>query len=935
MTSNQSSPPYFFDDISKHGDALAVISDGQQLSYIELAKLVDNRKEELVLALGKHKQTIGMVAQNTLNTLVSYLALLQLRQVIVFVASTGRTWSELAQQSIVQDYHLSAVLFDDYLCLAESSQAGINAGSRNKVDIHDSVALLLNTSGSTGASKQVVISYRNMAANTMSICAYLPIENSDICMTTLPFHYSYGLSIINTHLAVGAAILMTSYSCMQREFWQQLEQYKVSSFGGVPHSYDMLLKMKFTEKDLPSLRYFTQAGGKLAASKISQLASYAQRHHKAFFVMYGQTEATARMGFANTDKLVLKPDTIGRAIPDTQFYLLDEQNHLHDIQSSAASQLKGELVFSGENVMLNYARGINDLSGSALMADNGVFIHASLQADNAKSLDAPVKQKMLRTGDLARVDSDGDIFITGRLKRIIKLAGERISLDDIDTRLLTAIEKSTLDAKQTLVVCSSGNDSRLDIVFAGENFSAITQSNGGREEQGIEKDLVDICKPVLKSFGIHSKFCRYHFMPNLPLTNNGKVDYASLLSILDSQNTTGDSNTTSPKAEPKFEPTLKQLSEKHNSSFTSLLAHPAFSLVAKDKDALLSENVSLLHDMHSQRCSDYANICGISGEFGKIDANEHDVLAENAQQDERQLPSLPFLAVRLFKQFELASINKADIFKVLSSSGTTGQSPARILLDQETSARQSKTLVNIMQSILGKQRLPMLIVDTEAVAKGRKGFSARTAGIQGLSFFGRKHVYALHDDMTPNWPAIEAFFTEHANSDVLIFGFTFMIWLYLIKAAEKENKQFSARKALIVHSGGWKKLESEKVDNKAFKQACAQIVEGAHVHNFYGMAEQVGSIFVECSHGHLHAPNMADLIIRDPYTFEVSKQGEVGLIQVLSALPTSYPGHSLLTEDMGRILGEDNCLCGWKGKYFEVLGRLPKAEVRGCSDTHE
>ena len=363
---------------------------------------------------------------------------------------------------------------------------------------------------------------------------------------------------------------------------------------------------------------------------------------------------------------------------------------------------------------------------------------------------------------------------------------------------------------------------------------------------------------------------------------------------------------------------IEALERRYLSLFDQLLTAAPFSLDRAAKQALLAQTLECLDYLHRQKCSAYANIQSLMGSLSNLNSI-----------DDR------FLAVRLFKLQELASIGENEVFKVLNSSGTSGQSPARILLDRATSARQSKTLVNILQVVLGKQRLPMLIIDSEAVARGRHGFSARTAGIQGLSFFGRKHVYALHDDMTPNWEAIEAFFDSYGEQPVLLFGFTFMIWQYLIRAAKEAGKQFQAREAIIIHSGGWKKLESEKVDNKAFKQACSDIIEGSRVHNFYGMAEQVGSIFIECSEGHLHAPNMADIIVRDPYSLSVVDHKERGLLQVQSSLPTSYPGHSLLTEDMERILGEDDCACGWKGKYFEVLGRLPKAEVRGCSDTHE
>lgn len=363
-----------------------------------------------------------------------------------------------------------------------------------------------------------------------------------------------------------------------------------------------------------------------------------------------------------------------------------------------------------------------------------------------------------------------------------------------------------------------------------------------------------------------------------------------------------------------------ELLQNYELQFEDIMRSPSFSLSRQEKSEKLNELLTSLHQHHFLACDTYRKIA--------------QTFALGAETRPKDLSSQLFIAVRLFKLFELSSIAKEQIFKVLSSSGTTSQTPARILLDKQTSARQSKVLVNILQSVIGKQRLPMLVIDSEAVARGKSGFSARTAGIQGLSFFGRKHVYALNDDMTPNWSRISEFFACNQGSPVLLFGFTFMIWQYLICEAKSAGYQFESKDAVIIHSGGWKKLEAEKVDNASFKSACNEVIKGSRVHNFYGMAEQVGSVFIECEHGHLHAPNMADLIVRRQSDLSVCRHGEAGLIQVVSALPTSYPGYSILTEDIGRIHGEDDCLCGRKGKYFEVLGRLPKAEVRGCSDTH-
>lgn len=348
-----------------------------------------------------------------------------------------------------------------------------------------------------------------------------------------------------------------------------------------------------------------------------------------------------------------------------------------------------------------------------------------------------------------------------------------------------------------------------------------------------------------------------------------------------------------------------------------LLSAPVYGLSQQQKEQRLLPLFSQLHHLHMQYCPEYANI--VSGYPAESFGN---------------LTELPYLAVRLFKHLDLLSVEQKEIFKTLNSSGTTGQSPARIYLDRATSARQSKTLVKILQHSIGKQRLPMLIIDSPSVLGDNSRFSARGAGIQGVSFFGRDHTYALDQDMKPDWPAIEEFNKKYHGQPVLIFGFTFMLWLYFVKPLLESERKFEFEQGILLHSGGWKKLEMHKVDNQAFKQALKQVAGLEQVYNFYGMAEQVGSVFVECQEGHLHAPLFAEVIVRDPFTLAACKVGQQGILQVLSILPTSYPGQSILTEDIGSILGIDDCPCGQKGKYFQVTGRLPKTEVRGCSDTH-
>ncbi|MFY7867759.1 acyl-protein synthetase [Roseateles sp.] len=352
---------------------------------------------------------------------------------------------------------------------------------------------------------------------------------------------------------------------------------------------------------------------------------------------------------------------------------------------------------------------------------------------------------------------------------------------------------------------------------------------------------------------------------------------------------------------------------------TEFLDWPVYGLSRADKRTQLGAQLAALTAHHDAQCVPYRRI---------LHARGWQPAAPQA------LESLPWLPVRLFKMYELRSVPQDHVFKTLTSSGTTGQAPSRIVLDKPTASFQTTALVRIMQEFLGKARLPMLIIDHPGVVKDRASFSARGAGILGLSNFGRGHVYALNDDMTLNLEAVRAFAQQHAGLPKLMFGFTFMVWQHFLLELEKLGEPLALDDAVLFHSGGWKKLEALAVDNAEFKRRIQASCGALRIHNFYGMVEQVGSVFVECEHGHLHAPAFADVIVRDPLTWSALPAGEQGVIQVLSALPRSYPGHSLLTEDLGTLLGEDDCGCGRLGRYFHVHGRMARAEVRGCSDTH-
>ena len=295
---------------------------------------------------------------------------------------------------------------------------------------------------------------------------------------------------------------------------------------------------------------------------------------------------------------------------------------------------------------------------------------------------------------------------------------------------------------------------------------------------------------------------------------------------------------------------------------------------------------------------------------------------------------IPFLPVRLFKMHELYSTSKENIIKTMTSSGTSGQEVSKIFLDKETSINQTKALAKIVTTFLGSKRSPMLIVDSESTLKNRNLFSARGAGILGFSMFGTKRLYALNENMKLDIDSVIDFVKQNQEEKLFLFGFTFMIYQHFIKELIKTKVNLDLSNAVLIHGGGWKKLINESVTSNEFKKNLNRLCGIKSVHDYFGMVEQTGSIYMECESGHLHASVFSDIIIRNPFDFSILPYGEIGIIQVLSVLPKSYPGHSLLTEDEGILLGEDDCSCGRLGKYFSIIGRIKNAEIRGCSDTY-
>ena len=347
-----------------------------------------------------------------------------------------------------------------------------------------------------------------------------------------------------------------------------------------------------------------------------------------------------------------------------------------------------------------------------------------------------------------------------------------------------------------------------------------------------------------------------------------------------------------------------------------------YSLAADEKRNLYRSALSELTRGHYEKCRPYRLILDAQGL-----APQPGIEPEPEDQ--------PFLPVRLFKELDLLSVPRENVTRMMTSSGTTGQAVSRIFLDKDNARRQSQVLARIVCSFIGPKRLPLLLLDTETVRRDPALFSARGAGLVGFTIFGAETSYALNEDMSLDRPRVLAFLEKHGRGPVLMCGYTAIIWRHVLMELAAAGEAFNIKDGILFHSGGWKKMKDQAVDAVIYKETARKYLGRVRVHNYYGMAEQLGSVFVECAEGHMHCSVYSEAVVREPRAFKPAGLGERGLLELMSLLPTSYPGHILLTEDEGEILGEDDCPCGRLGRYFKIHGRVPGVEARGCGDTYD
>jgi acyl-CoA synthetase (AMP-forming)/AMP-acid ligase II len=455
-----------FWEFQQDGVACAVIDarSGKSWSYDQVQEDVTRIRAALPRV---GRKSVGLlIAQNRYECLVAYLAALNADSALMLLDASLN--AELVRQLVIlyrPDWIFAVEPgenFPGYRKSALSEPWLLEIESPQEVEVHPDVAILLSTSGSTGSPKLVRLSLKNLQANAAAIAQYLEITSRERPITSLPMAYSYGLSVINSHLHAGATIVMTEDGVLRREFWEALEQYGCTSFAGVPYTYQLLLQSGLLNQKGSSLKVLTQAGGRLEDSYIRQLWALALARGWKFFVMYGQTEAAPRISYVPFDQLGRKMGSIGIAVPDGSLTVDDHT---------------GELVYSGPNVMLGYAECPQDLA----------------KGDELSGV--------LRTGDLAHQDADGYFYITGRLKRFLKLFGKRFNLDELE-RILSHRFEST-------VACCGHDDLLIVVVEKREDTETM---------RGLVCDIFDLPRLAVKMVA----------MRELPRTANGKVEYQRL-----------------------------------------------------------------------------------------------------------------------------------------------------------------------------------------------------------------------------------------------------------------------------------------------------------------------------------------------------------------------------------------------------------------------
>ena len=349
--------------------------------------------------------------------------------------------------------------------------------------------------------------------------------------------------------------------------------------------------------------------------------------------------------------------------------------------------------------------------------------------------------------------------------------------------------------------------------------------------------------------------------------------------------------------------------------YNKLLNIKPFSLLENEKAPWYFLNQKKLSMYHYKYSKDYRLISkSFFGSISKIN----------------KLSDLPYLHASIFKNFNLISDKQKMKISTFRSSGTSGSNKSLINLDFKTSFLQARSLGSIFSGLVTKKK-DIFFIEKRNFLDSKEAMTAKGAAIKGFGQLCKKQYFLLDKDNRINLTLLKNYIKKNKNKEFIIFGFTSSVWFNLIREMKRKKIKLRKNDGILIHGGGWKKMNDIKVNNTKFKNDIRSILGVKNVYNYYGMIEQTGSVFLECELGYFHCSIFSDIFVRNR-NLKLSKLNEEGLIQVLSLLPISYPGHNILTEDIGILHGIDDCKCGRKGKYFSVLNRVPNTELRGCSD---
>ena len=414
-------------ELNRYANHIAVETEqGKLMTYAQLKENADN-----IAAKMEHRKFTFCLCENTIGSFVGYVAFMTHDMPTVLLDASkdsnviGSLVNHYKPKYIWKPIHGQIDITDETEIILKYEDYELVKTNYEGYEIHPDVLLCLTTSGTTGSPKLVKLTEKNLRSNAESIAEYLKITEKERAITSLPMYYSFGMSVINSHLIKGATLLLTDKAVIQREFLNFLKEGKASSIAGVPYTYEMLRRLRFLKMDLPELKTMIQAGGKLNANIVKEYVEAAQANGKEFIVMYGQTEASPRMSYLPFDKALEKYSSIGIAIPGGKLSVRDVND-----EELTTPDIDGELIYEGPNVSMGYAECIEDLA----------------KGDENRGV--------LHTGDVARFDSDGYFYITGRIKRFVKVWGNRCcACVGVDDKITVFVTQEGLDEKIKMSLC--------------------------------------------------------------------------------------------------------------------------------------------------------------------------------------------------------------------------------------------------------------------------------------------------------------------------------------------------------------------------------------------------------------------------------------------------------------------------------------------------